>query len=109
MARIRDSGAQPGNTNATKGAEWTRAIRRALARKYGSVDNGLLALAGKMVDQADEGDRWCLEEVGNRFDGKPTQRQELTGKDGENLFQPELKKSDELEPQINPKLRLVKG
>ena len=45
-------GAPIGNENAAKGKEWRLAIRRALAHKYGSYSDGLLALAGKLVEAA---------------------------------------------------------
>lgn len=47
---------------------------RALARKSGSVEAGLDAAADKLALMAiDDGDRWALEEIGNRLDGKPAQ------------------------------------
>jgi hypothetical protein len=47
---------------------------RALARKSGSVDAGLDAAADKLAALAiDEGDKWALEEIGDRLDGKPAQ------------------------------------
>lgn len=47
---------------------------RALARKSGSVDAGLDAAADKLAIMAiDGGDKWALEEIGNRLDGKPAQ------------------------------------
>ena len=47
---------------------------RALARKSGSVEAGLDAAADKLAVLAiDDGDKWALEEIGNRLDGKPAQ------------------------------------
>jgi len=47
---------------------------RALARKSGSVDAGLDAAADKLASLAiDDGDKWALEEIGDRLDGKPSQ------------------------------------
>jgi hypothetical protein len=47
---------------------------RALARKSGSVDAGLDAAADKLAKLAiDDGDKWALEEIGDRLDGKPAQ------------------------------------
>lgn len=66
-------GAPLGNTNGQKGREWRQAIRRALAHKYGSYDEGLLALAGKLVESAETGDMSALREIGDREDGKPAQ------------------------------------
>ena len=66
-------GAPLGNTNGQKGREWRQAIRRALAHKYGSYDEGLLALAGKLIESAETGDMAALREIGDREDGKPAQ------------------------------------
>ncbi len=66
-------GAPLGNTNGQKGREWRQAIRRALAHKYGSYDEGLLALAGKLIESAETGDMSALREIGDREDGKPAQ------------------------------------
>lgn len=47
---------------------------RALARKCGTVDAGLDAAADKLAVMAiDDGDKWALEEIGDRVDGKPAQ------------------------------------
>jgi hypothetical protein len=62
-----------GNQNAKNAKRWQQAIRRALARKYGTVDDGLEQLATKLVNLADNSERWAIEEVGNREDGKPSQ------------------------------------
>lgn len=63
----------PGNQNAAKGKEWRQAIRRALAHKHGSYDEGLLALATKLIEAAENGDMAALKEIGDREDGKPAQ------------------------------------
>lgn len=53
---------------------------RALARKSGSVDAGLDAAADKLAALAiDDGDKWALEEIGDRLDGKPAQSVIATG------------------------------
>lgn len=47
---------------------------RALARKAESIDGGLDKAADKLVALAiDDGDKWALEELGDRLDGKPAQ------------------------------------
>lgn len=67
-------GGQPGNQNAVRAKKWREAIMRALARKSGTVDQGLDTAADKLVTLAiDEGDKWALEEIGDRVDGKPAQ------------------------------------
>ncbi len=69
-----DKGGQPGNQNAARAKKWREAIMRALARKSGSVEAGLDAAADKLAVLAiDDGDKWALEEIGNRVDGKPAQ------------------------------------
>lgn len=69
-----ERGGQLGNQNAVKAKKWREAIMRALARKSGSVDAGLDAAADKLTKLAiDDGDKWALEELGNRLDGKAPQ------------------------------------
>ncbi len=67
------AGAPLGNTNGQKGKEWRLAIRRALAHKHGDVQSGLLAIAAKLVEAAENGDLAALKEIGDREDGKPAQ------------------------------------
>lgn len=68
------AGAPAGNQNAARAKKWREAIMRALARKAESVDGGLDKAADKLVTLAiDDGDRWAIEEIGNRLDGKPAQ------------------------------------
>lgn len=63
-----------GNQNAARAKKWREAIMRALARKAGSVDQGLDAAADKLASLAiDDGDKWAIEEIGDRIDGKPAQ------------------------------------
>jgi hypothetical protein len=63
-----------GNQNAARAKKWREAIMRALARKSGSVEAGLDAAADKLAIMAiDQADKWALEEIGNRLDGKPAQ------------------------------------
>ena len=69
-----EKGGQPGNQNAVRAKRWREAILRALARKSGSVDAGLDAAADKLVALAiDDGDKWAMEDIGDRIDGKPAQ------------------------------------
>lgn len=62
-----------GNQNAKKAKRFEEAIRKALARAHGSVDDGLQVLASKLVAAAENGDQWALREVADRIDGKPSQ------------------------------------
>lgn len=66
-------GAPVGNQNAAKAKEWRAAIRRALAHRHGSYDEGLTVLAAKLVEAAEAGDMQALKEIGDREDGKPQQ------------------------------------
>lgn len=65
-------GAPVGNEN-WKGYRYRKALERALAHKYGSVDDGLFALAKVVVGKCEEGDAAMNREVADRFDGKPAQ------------------------------------
>jgi hypothetical protein len=68
------AGAPVGNQNASRAKKWREAIMRALARKSGTVELGLDAAADKLATLAiDDGDKWALEEIGNRLDGRPAQ------------------------------------
>ena len=73
-------GAPVGNKNATKGARWRAAILRALERAAdGNADRGLDLAATKLVRLAIEGDKWALNHLANRIDGKPTEVHEHGG------------------------------
>lgn len=75
-----ESGAQPGNKNATKNRPWAEAINRVLLAEDGKK---LRALAEKLVEKALEGDVSALKEIGDRSDGKPAQA--IVGADGGDL------------------------
>lgn len=66
-----------GNSNAKKGKEWFDALRKEC------VQRGALAKIAKViVDKAEAGEQWAVQEVANRFDGKPAQAVEVSGADG---------------------------
>lgn len=68
------SGGQPGNQNAAKTKRWQQAIQRALARASNKdVDTGLDSAADKLVALALEGDKWAIDHMADRMDGKPSQ------------------------------------
>ena len=69
-----------GNQNAAKAKRWQKALERALARKFGDVDDGLTEIAAHVVNAAERGDKDAWAEIGNRIDGKPAQA--ITGEDG---------------------------
>jgi hypothetical protein len=62
-----------GNQNAAKARKWREAIQRALARAEGSVDAGLDKAADKLVALMAEGDKWAIDHVADRLDGKVPQ------------------------------------
>lgn len=66
-------GAPLGNRNAVKDKEFEAALRRALARKSGNWRAGLDLVASKVVDLAHSGERWAIEQLADRIDGKPAQ------------------------------------
>jgi hypothetical protein len=67
-------GAPIGNQNAAKAKRWQEAILRALARKANSIEGGLDQAADKLVALAvDSGDKWALDHMADRIDGKATQ------------------------------------
>jgi hypothetical protein len=70
--------APAGNTNAKKGKAWFDALRKELVQR-GALDK----IAAKVVDAALAGERWAVEEIANRMDGKPAQSVELSGNDGD--------------------------
>ena len=68
-----ESGAQPGNDNATKGALFNSALKRALARAGKNVDGGLNEVTDQLVKAAIAGEQWAVKEVADRMDGKASQ------------------------------------
>lgn len=75
-------GAPLGNKNPSKNRPFKDAISRAIAR----ADNGeggksLNAIATQILNQASNGERWAIEMLADRLDGKPAQQQILTGPD----------------------------
>lgn len=63
---------------------WTDAVRRALHRESEGKGSPkwLDVLANRLVEAAADGDVSALREVGDRIEGKPTQRMEHGGPDG---------------------------
>jgi hypothetical protein len=78
-------GGQIGNDNAARGKEWRQAIQRALAKRSNSAAgwrSALDRLAGKLIDEAEAGQAWAIQEIGNRLDGKPAQAVHVSSEDG---------------------------
>lgn len=63
-----------GNSNARKGKEWFDALRKECVQR-----KALDKIAKVLVDKAEAGEAWAIQEVANRFDGKPGQSVELSG------------------------------
>jgi len=72
-------GGQPGNDNGAKGAEYRHALRRAMARKEGTLSEALIKLGTKCYEAALDGEPWALKEIADRFDGKPAQSLTVSG------------------------------
>lgn len=78
------AGAPIGNQNAAKGKAYEGAIKRALARKAGSVEEGLNLIAMQLVNDAIEAEdaatrEKARKEIGDRIDGKPKQQLDVAG------------------------------
>ena len=76
-------GAQPGNTNATKGMDCRQALKRALSRKSDKTyREGLDMVMDEYVSAACAGESWAIRDMIDRLDGKPSQSHEHSGPDG---------------------------
>lgn len=71
--------APEGNNNKNKNKPWADALKRAMARYDGGKENALNLIADQTVKRAINGDRWAVEEIGNRVDGKPAQSVSVAG------------------------------
>ena len=69
--------APAGNSNAKKGKEWFDALRKECVQK-----DALRKIAAVVVEKATQGEQWAIQEVANRFDGKPAQAMEVSGANG---------------------------
>lgn len=66
-------GAPKGNSNARRAARWRDALERAESHLDGEVPGSTLFKLGLNVwSQALAGDKDAIEEIANRYDGKPT-------------------------------------
>ena len=64
---------------------WADALRRAIKRREDNDPQALERLADVLLNKAAEGDMAAMKELGDRLDGKPKQRTELSGPDGEQI------------------------
>jgi hypothetical protein len=69
-------GAPVGNKNAAKAKLFYDALRRVMARDDWKL---LHAAAEKLGQAAADGEPWAIQEVANRFDGKPAQSVTVAG------------------------------
>jgi hypothetical protein len=99
---VADTGGQPGNQNARRARLWQEALKRALARSTGTVDNGLNSIADKLVAFALEGEQWAIEHIADRLDGKP--KQVIEGK-FEHEHKVETGSADSLSSKLQDALR----
>ncbi len=75
-------GAPVGNNNAGKGSQLSALLHAAL-----NANDRLKLRLGveKVADAFAEGERWAIEFVFDRFEGKPVAKQEISGPDGSAL------------------------
>lgn len=64
--------AAKGNQYAAKDRRYTAMLQRVLGEKTPNGDR-LRNIALKLVECAEEGQPWAVQEIGNRLDGKPMQ------------------------------------
>ena len=62
-----------GNKNAAHKKPFEKSLLRALALHKEGFDNALTAIANQVVTKAMEGEKWAIEIIGDRLDGKPAQ------------------------------------
>lgn len=76
-----ERGGQPGNQNGARAKRWREAILRALARLSAgkNLDAGLDEAAEKLVGLALTGDKWALDHLAERVDGKAAQSVTISG------------------------------
>ena len=71
-------GAPVGNQNARK-RHWSTAIESAVLEKDARTKRYRLhAIAGKLIEMAEDGDIQAMKEIGDRLDGKPHQSIDAT-------------------------------
>lgn len=68
-----------GNQNAKKAKLFEGALKKALARDAGTVDDGLAKVADALVRAGVAGEQWAVKEIGDRLDGKAPQGVTVSG------------------------------
>ena len=82
-------GGQIGNNNGGKNKDWQQALRKTLiqyADDRVQAGQALAVIAQGVVQRALEGDMACIQEIGNRMDGKPAQSLSISGEDDKPLI-----------------------
>lgn len=85
--------------NGRKGKQWFDALRKQVVQR-----DALDKIASKVVDAALEGELWAIQEIGNRFDGKPAQAVEVSGPDGD-----PIQLSDVTSAELDARIAVLKG
>lgn len=75
-------GAPLGNKNGAKGKMFFDQLRKIAVQN----PDRLQKVAEVLFTNAELGEPWAVKEIIDRFDGKPVQKQEITGEDGAQLF-----------------------
>jgi hypothetical protein len=71
-----------GNQNAKQAKRWQQAIFRALSRASNKdIDAGLDKAATKLVEMAFRGDKWAIDHLADRTEGRASQGITLSGDD----------------------------
>lgn len=74
---------EPGQSGNPAGSQWNRpfweAIRRACAQEDGQR---IRKAAEKLLDKAADGEPWAIQMLADRTDGRPAQKQEISGPEG---------------------------
>lgn len=92
MTGKKTSGAQPGNTNATKNKPFREALDRAIKQDNGKKLRAAAERLLTMASKATKGDVRAIKELADRMDGKSVQP--LSGFDGGDIIV-RLAKGDE--------------
>ena len=77
-----ERGAPKGNQNAAKGKIFYDALRKIAVQEPHRVRS----IVESLFESAEAGEAWAIREVMDRLDGKPIQKQEITGEDGSPLL-----------------------
>lgn len=81
--------AEPGSNNRAKGKRFQLALQQAIAKASEGKGTdqwaALTEVAGKLIEQAQEGNIHAIKEIADRLDGKSAQQINLADADGDKL------------------------